>query len=120
MVAPHRLEVFNEFFFRDLSRYGMRWELLRNGEKEAEGEVDDVNVAPQGRRQVHVPYGDIDGSAEWLLNLSYYLKEADGLLAKDFVVAREQIAVDARPSIILPVYVSLRNQFYEVVISDGR
>ena len=94
LVAPHRLEVFNEFFFRDLSRYGMRWELLRNGEKEAEGEVDDVNVAPQGRRQVHVPYGDIDGSAEWLLNLSYYLKEADGLLAKDFVVAREQIALN--------------------------
>ena len=94
LKEPHRLEVYNEFFFRDLSRYGMRWELLRNGDVEASGEVDDVNVAPQGRRLINVPYGDIDSSAEWLLNLSYYLKEDDGLLKKDFVVARQQIPLN--------------------------
>ena len=36
------------------------------------------------------------------------------------VVAREQIAVDARPSIILPVYVSLRDQLHEIVVPDRR
>jgi len=94
LKEPHRLEIYNEFFFRDLSRYGMRWELLRNGEWQADGVVEDVNVAPQGRRIVNVPYGDIDSSAEWMLNVSYYLKEADGLLEKDYVVARQQLPLN--------------------------
>ena len=94
LQEPHRIEIYNENFFRDLSHYGMRWELFRNGDKEAEGVVDDVNAEPQGRRVVNVPYGDIDNSAEWLLNLSYYLKDDEGLLDKDFIVARQQIPLN--------------------------
>ncbi|MBR5101389.1 MAG: DUF4981 domain-containing protein, partial [Bacteroidales bacterium] len=94
LKAPNRLEIYNEQFFRDLSKYRMHWTLLRNGEWQAEGTVDDVNVAPQDRRLIDVPYGDIDGSAEWLLNLSFRLKEADGLLEKDFEVARQQLALN--------------------------
>ena len=91
LTAPHRLEVYNEHFFRDLSAYAMQWELLRNGDLQASGTVDELEVAPQGRREVQVPYGDIDGSAEWLLNVSYLLKEAEGLLEAGHVVARQQI-----------------------------
>ena len=94
LMEPHRIEVFNENFFRNLKGYAMHWTLLRNGEVQAEGDVDDVNVAPRGRRIVHVPYGDIDSSAEWLLNVNYYLKEAEGLLDKGFVVARQQIPLN--------------------------
>ena len=92
--APNRLEIYNEHFFRDLSGYRMHWTLLRNGEWQADGTIDDVNVAPQQRRIVEVPYGDIDGSAEWLLNVSYTLKDKDGLLEKDFEVARQQLVLN--------------------------
>ena len=91
LTAPHRLEVYNEHFFRDLSAYAMQWELLRNGDLQASGTINELEVAPQGRREVLVPYGDIDGSAEWLLNVSYFLKEAEGLLEAGHVVARQQI-----------------------------
>ena len=94
LVEPQRVEVFNEFFFKDLSAYAMQWELLRNGDVQASGVVDDVNVAPQGRRVVPVPYGDIDSSAEWLLNVSYVLKEAEGLLEKGHVAARQQLKLN--------------------------
>ncbi|MBQ5517971.1 MAG: DUF4981 domain-containing protein, partial [Bacteroidales bacterium] len=77
---PNKLEVRNEFFFRDLSAYAMRWELLRNGDVQDSGEVADVNVGPQESRLIDVPYGDIDNSAEWMLNVTYFLKEPDGLL----------------------------------------
>ena len=94
LKAPHRLEVFNEFFFRDLSAYEMQWEVLRNGIKQASGLVEDVNVAPQGRRLVEVPYGEIDGTGEWLLNVSYRLKQADGMLAAGTEVARQQLTLN--------------------------
>ena len=91
---PNKLEVRNEFFFRDLSAYAMRWELLRNGDVQDSGEVADVNVGPQESRLIDVPYGDIDNSAEWMLNVTYFLKEPDGLLEKGFVVAKQQLALN--------------------------
>ena len=94
MVGPQRVEVYNEFFFRDLSAYKMEWELLRNGDVKARGVVDDVNVGPQARRVVDVPYGDIDNAAEWLLNVRYVLKTGEGLLEKDHVAARQQLRLN--------------------------
>ena len=92
--SPNRLEIYNEQFFRDLSNCQLYWELYRNGEMQACGNIEDVNVGPQERRMVEVPYGDIDNSAEWLLNLSYTLKAEEGLLEKGFEVARQQIALN--------------------------
>ena len=94
LTAPGQVEIYNEYFFRDLSNRALRWELLRNGEPQAGGIIDDVNVGPHGRRTISVPYGDIDGTAEWLLNLNYFLTESEGLLEKDFVVARQQIPLN--------------------------
>ena len=91
LVGAERVEVYNEFFFKDLSSYKLQWELLRNGDLQASGEVADVNVEPQGRRVIAVPYGDIDASAEWLLNLAYVLKEGEGLLGAGHVAARQQL-----------------------------
>ena len=93
LVAPGQVEIYNERFFRDLSDVELRWELLRNGDLQASGTLEDVNVAPQGRRVVEIPYGDVDNSAEWLLNLSYCLDDDEGLLPEDFVVARQQIVL---------------------------
>ena len=97
LKGPHRVEVFNERFFRNLSDCGLRWELLRDGDLQAEGTIDDVNVEPQGRRLIEVPYGDIDGSGEWLLNLNYFLKGEEGLLDAGTVVARQQLPLALRP-----------------------
>ena len=94
LTAPHEVEVFNEFFFRDLSNYALHWDLLRNGDVVRSGDVADVNVGPQGRRLLDVPYGAIDDTAEWLLNVSYSLKEKDGLLEKGAVVARQQLPLN--------------------------
>ena len=94
LQAPHRVEIFNEYFFRDLSAYELRWEVLRNGDVQAGGTVEDIDVPAQGRRTVDVPYGDIDDSAEWLLNLSYCLKQDEGLLKQGHVVARQQLPLN--------------------------
>ena len=94
LEAPHRVAVFNENFFRDLSAYTLHWELLKNGDTKAEGDILDVNATPQDMRMVDIPYGEIDDQAEWLLNLSYSLKQQEGLLEKGTVVARQQLPLN--------------------------
>lgn len=94
LQGPNRIEIRNENFFRDLSAYRLHWELLRNGDIRASGEIDDVNVAPQESRVIEVPYGDIDDSAEWLLNVCYFLKKSEGLLEKGHIVAKQQLALN--------------------------
>ncbi|MCR5709974.1 MAG: DUF4981 domain-containing protein [Bacteroidales bacterium] len=93
LKAPHSVEVFNENFFRDLSDYGLYWTLVHDGQAIRGGEVRIPAVAPQGRAVVDVPYGEISGEGEWMLNLSYFLNKKDGLLDEGDVVARQQLAI---------------------------
>ena len=94
--ASGEIEVYNENFFRDLSAYALEWELLCDGEAVRRGSVADLSAAPQGRARVRLGLGATDGAAEWLLNVRYVLKEAEGLLPAGFAVAQQQLPLRAR------------------------
>ena len=87
------VEVYNENFFRDLSNYALEWELLKDGEPVRKGSVQNLDVAPQTRKNFSLPYGKTDDSGEWLLNISFTLKESEPLLPAGFVAAKKQIAL---------------------------
>lgn len=91
--AEGGVEVYNENFFRDLSAYSLEWTLLKNGEPFRKGSVTNLDVKPHEKKVYALPYGTIDASAEWLLNVSFTLKEDDGLLPAGFVCAKKQIAL---------------------------
>lgn len=103
LAAPHQVELFNEFFFRDLSDCILNWTLLRDGQVVGTGVVQDINTAPQSRRIVQVPYGDIDASAEWMLNLSYTLRTSDGLRKAGSEIARQQLRLSAPTGSLTPL-----------------
>lgn len=92
-LTTGRIKVYNENFFRDLSHLSLNWTLLNNGVPVRDGEITDIDVAPGKTVEMTIPYGDTDGPGEWLLNIDFRLKKADGLLPAGFAVAREQIAV---------------------------
>ena len=92
-AASGAVEVYNENFFRDLSNYAMEWELLKDGKPVRRGSVQNLDVAPHARKNYNIPYGKTDGSAEWLLNISFTLKESEPLLPAGFVAAKKQIAL---------------------------
>lgn len=92
-IAKGKLKVYNENFFRDLSDCRMEWQLLKNGVPVRSGSIDKLDVAPQQTADVTVDYGPVCDCGEWLLNVNYTLKNADGLLPAGFVVARDQLAV---------------------------
>lgn len=90
MPAPGKLSVYNERFFRPVDNVKLTWTLLNEGHAVRTGTIDNINIAPQSTQQYSIDYGPIDGASEWVLNVAYTLKEADGLLPAGFAVARDQ------------------------------
>ena len=93
------INIYNENFFIDLSRYRLVWKLTADNKAIAEGIVSDLKAAPQTNVKVTLPYtaalAKAAGAAEILLDVEFRLKEADGLLDAGAVVAYDQIAVKA-------------------------
>ncbi len=89
------VEVYNENFFIDLSRYYLVWQLKDNGVAVRQGMVSDLNVAPQQRAQITLPGYAVPASAtgELMLDVEYVLKAQDGILPAGTVVAYDQMTV---------------------------
>lgn len=92
------IEVFNKFFFKDLSEYELAWELTEDGKVVDSGQGDCVAVAPREKRRVALPYaGNTEAVAakagvDLRLRVSFRTKE-DSLLGKaGYEVAAEQFA----------------------------
>ena len=90
-----QVEVYNEFFFKDLSDYYLTWTLLEEGKPVADGIVDKLIVPAQAKRVVTLKgfkYPAENGK-EYMLNVEFRLKHDIPLLKKDWMVAHEQIQI---------------------------
>ncbi|WP_348798845.1 glycoside hydrolase family 2 TIM barrel-domain containing protein [Flavobacterium adhaerens] len=90
-LAKGEISVYNENFFTDLSAYYMEWEVLANGKSIRTGRIDNLDVAPQSSRTITLDIGNTSQDKEWLLNITYRLKEATDLLSAREVVAKQQL-----------------------------
>lgn len=121
------LEVYNENFFRDLTNYSLEWTLLCDGNAVRRGYVESLSVAPQGKVSVSVPTGKIGPEGEWLLNVSYALKSAEGLLPAGWIIAKDQMALTGfhalspagLPEGLSPLKVNNTDYQYLIVEGDG-
>ncbi len=91
------IEVYNEYFFRDLSAYELEWEVLENGKSVSNGRIDKLSVEPQQKATISLPLDEVDPSTETLLNLRYRLRSAEGLLSHGHVVAYQQLRLSDLP-----------------------
>ena len=89
------VNIFNENFFIDLSGYYLEWTLLSNGEALQSGVVNDIKADPQQTVKVHLNYdlSKAGKNSEILLNLSFKLKNSDGLLPASSTVAKNQLTI---------------------------
>lgn len=104
-LSKGEVTVYNENFFRDLSDYALEWEILANGKPERIGRVENLNVAPQQSVKLALDLGKTCNCKEWLLNVKYVLKKADGLLPAGTVIARDQLPLTSYS----PVVADLKN-----------
>ncbi|MGL5785804.1 MAG: glycoside hydrolase family 2 TIM barrel-domain containing protein [Bacteroidales bacterium] len=94
-LTKGEIEIFNENFFRDLSDYRLEWTLMAEGKNIQSGLVEHLDVAPQSKSIITLPYdlSAISSGSEVLVNLSFRLKEADGLLQAGHQVAKAQLMI---------------------------
>ncbi len=94
LLGDGGIEIYNEFSFRNLDAYRLDWTLLRDGRPVRNGSVENLpEIAPGERVKLNLPVGELEAGHEWLLNLSYCLKEAETLLEAGYCVAREQLSL---------------------------
>lgn len=92
-----KIEIKNENFFRDLSNCYMQWNVFSEGEIIQTGTVYNINVLPQYSTSVEIAFDTtkLPKKKEAFLNVSYKLKENDGLLMKDETIARQQLKINS-------------------------
>lgn len=90
-----QVEVYNEYFFRDLSNFYLQWELVADGKVLETGIVNELNVEPQQKVKVdlgvNVP-ADLKVN-EVFVNVAYKLKSGEQLVSAGYALARQQLAM---------------------------
>lgn len=106
-LAAGQVNVYNENFFIDLSRYSMEWELEVEGEPVKKGWIHSLDIKPQETAKVTLEglgcLKDCCKSKNVYLNIRYVLNRKDGLLPAGAQVAYDQICVNEAE---FPVYVN--------------
>ena len=94
-LANGVVNVYNEYFFRDLSNYYAEWQLLADGEILQTGTIEKLDVAPQETKAIKLGYNttDICKDKELLLNIHFKLKTAETLLPAGYCVAKSQLTL---------------------------
>ena len=90
---PGVVEVYNENFFTDLSRYRLLWTLEADGEPVRSGVVEELEVSPQSRRTLNLGIGTLPEGKVVTLTVRYQLKVADGLLPAGHEAAYDQFVL---------------------------
>ena len=93
-IKNGEISIFNEYFFRNLSAYYLEWQVLKGGKVIRSGHVEELNVAPQQTIKIKLPIGKICQCTEWLLNVTYKLKNTEGLLEAGHTVAKQQLVLN--------------------------
>lgn len=90
-----KVEVYNEYFFRDLSNFMLEWELVADGKVTETGVVPEINVDPQQKKTIDLGLKIADNivAKELLVNVAYKLKKAEGPVPAGFTLAKDQLTV---------------------------
>lgn len=87
-------EIYNENFFQNLDNYAMNWQVVVDGNPVEQGVDENLSVMPQQRSKIAIPYTiPKDVSGEILLNISFVLKTAEGMLPAGQRLAYEQFVL---------------------------
>lgn len=94
-ISKNEVEIFNDFFFKNLDDYKITWTLLEDGKAILEGSFLPAGVEPQQKKNFKIDIDDVHFSEnkEYLLNFEVLQNAADPLLPPGHVVASEQFAL---------------------------
>ena len=84
--------VFNKYYFKDLSDYEIRWSVYENGTATQAGVLKNINANARKKVQFSIPFdaSKLKENAEYFVKIQYLLKEKQPWADKEFVQAEEQ------------------------------
>ena len=85
--------ILNRNFFKDLSYVTIDWSLLEDGQVVKKGNLPSLNTAPQKSEAISIDAlaaFDMKAGREYALDIKFRLKEEQGVLPKQHIVASEQ------------------------------
>lgn len=100
-AASGKVHVYNEYFFTDLSKCSMEWEIERDGMAVRRGYVPCLEVGPQETVEIDLGY-ETAWDGDVYLNVRYVLNRQDGILPAGTQVAYDQIAIRESGPVIGP------------------
>lgn len=96
-VYPVNLEsgkvaVKNKYFFHSLSNYYLKWNLKENGRVIQGGQINNIAIAPQQKKEITIPYKQPlpQAGKEYWLDMSFRLKNSTTWAEKGYEIAWEQ------------------------------
>jgi beta-galactosidase len=93
--SENKVELFNDFFFKNLDDYKISWKLLEEGKVILEGDFIPAGVEPQQKRKFKIETGEVpfNDNKEYLLTFEVKQNTADPLLHSGHIIASEQFAL---------------------------
>lgn len=96
MINPSdgTIEIYNAYYFRDISNYYIQWQLMENGKEIKSGRINDLDIKAHGAKKFSIKYNFAKKeNSEYQLNLYARLKTEEPLIDKDHVIALEQFEI---------------------------
>lgn len=117
--ASNLVEVYNKYFFRNLSDFDIRWSLSENGKLIDEGSLPPLDLPPREKKELVIPFKKIERVTmnDYALRVSFHLKGDTAWQKKGYEVAASQIFAPRteRPKVAMRV----KNNGLQVTDANG-
>ncbi|MGQ1946156.1 glycoside hydrolase family 2 TIM barrel-domain containing protein [Geofilum sp. OHC36d9] len=91
-IAKGKISVKNDFFFKNLDDYLIKWDLIVNGIPEKSGTFKPLGVAPQSEKEFVIEMPLLDEGNEYFLNFYALQNTQNPIIPIGHVVASEQLS----------------------------
>ena len=118
--SSNRVEVFNKYFFRNLSDFDIRWSISQDGRVIDEGSLPPLDLAPRQRQELVIPFKKFErvATSDYALRVSFHLKEDTAWQKKGYETAASQILSPRTER--AKVAMKVKNSGFKVREENGR
>ena len=127
-AAKKQLVLLNKYDFTDLSKFGLHYSVVVNGNEVEKGNVDLPATAPDAEATVNIPFNASNAAydGEAFINFEVYLKDATLWADQGYAIATDQELLQARAEALPAVEASGKtltfdnsNRYNKVISNDA-
>jgi len=104
-MAIDEIEIFNKYFFKDLSQFDLAWSVIENGSVIDSGVMQCPSIAPRAKTEVKLPFKNFRErkDAEYFLRVGFRLHFATPWAPAGYELANEELLLKAADKTVLSI-----------------